>query len=88
MPNARVSVEWILGDIFRYFSLADFKKNLKVSFSAIGKMYVISAPLQNCDTCIHGNLTSRFFAIKPPSLQEYYVALGDGDGIIKKRSFY
>ena len=40
MSNVYVSVEWIFGDIARYFSFVDFKKNLKVSVGQIGNIYV------------------------------------------------
>ena len=40
MSEVRVSVEWIFGDIINYIKLLDFKKNFKISLSAVGKMYV------------------------------------------------
>ena len=41
MSNVCVSVERIFGDIVRYFSFADSKKNPKVSVDQIGKIYAI-----------------------------------------------
>ena len=43
MSQVRVSVEWIFGDIITYFKFLDFKKNLKIYLSAVGKMYVTCA---------------------------------------------
>ena len=42
MITVRMSVEWLFGDIVSYFKFLDFKKNLKISLSAVGKicMYV------------------------------------------------
>ena len=40
MSSVRVSVEWILKDIINYCKFLDFKKNLKVQLSAVGKMYI------------------------------------------------
>ena len=41
MSNVRTSVEWLFGDIVEYFKFMDFKKNLKLGLSSIGKfMYV------------------------------------------------
>ena len=42
MSEVRVSVAWTLGHIINYFKFLDLKKkkNLKISFSAVGKMYV------------------------------------------------
>ena len=61
MSRVRVSVEWVFGDIINYFKFVDFKKNLKIGLSAVGKFYTVSALLRNAFTCLHGNSTSRFF---------------------------
>ena len=37
MSQVRVSVEWLFGDIVNYFKFLDFKKNLKIGMSSIGK---------------------------------------------------
>ena len=47
MSAVRMSVEWLFGDIVNYFKFLDFKKNLKLSLSAVGKMYVVCAILRN-----------------------------------------
>ena len=73
MSKVRVSVEWVFGDILEYFSFLDFKKDLKVGLSAIGKMYVICALLRNAHSCVYGSTTSTFFGIEPPSLDSYFV---------------
>jgi hypothetical protein len=49
----------------------DFKKNLKVALSPVGKVYITSAILSNALTCMYGNTTSTFFGVQPPTLQEY-----------------
>jgi len=41
MSSARVSVEWLFGDIVEYFKFVDFKKNLKIGLSAVGKMVIV-----------------------------------------------
>lgn len=71
MSSVRVSVEWIFGDIVRFFAFVDFKKDLKINLSAIGKIYTVCALLQNAHTCLYGNTTSRFFNLQPPELEEY-----------------
>lgn len=73
MSGLRVSVEWLFGDISTYFKFVDFKKNLKIYLSSVGKMYIVSAILRNAHTCLYGNLTSTFFNLSPPTLQEYFV---------------
>ena len=68
MSEVRVAVEWIFGDIVNYFKFIDFKKNLKIGLSAVGKLYVVSALLRNALTCLYGNGTSQFFWPGPSSV--------------------
>ena len=72
MSATRVSVEWLFGDIINYFKFVDFKKNLKIRLSSVGKMYLVCALLHNARTCLYGNLTSEFFGLEPPTLQQYF----------------
>lgn len=72
MSQVRVSVEWLFGDIVNYFKFLDFKKNLKIGMSSIGKLYLVSGLLQNAITCLYGNIISEFFDLQPPSLQYYF----------------
>ena len=72
MSTVRSSVEWILGDIVNYFKFLDFKKNLKFGFSAVGKMYVTCALMQNAQSILYGSVTSENFDLNPPTLEEYY----------------
>lgn len=71
MSEVRVSVEWLFGDIVNYFKFIDYKKNLKIGMSAVGKQYIVCAFLRNCLTCLYGNATSEFFDLEPPSLNAY-----------------
>ena len=73
MSAVRISVELLFGDIINQFKFLDFKKNLKVGLSSVGKMYVVSAILRNGLTCLYGNQVSDFFSLDPRSLQEYFV---------------
>lgn len=73
MSAVRISVEWLFGDISNYFKFIDFKKNLKIGLSSVGKMYLVSAVLRNALTCLYGNSTSKYFNLVPPDLQEYFV---------------
>ena len=72
MSEVRISVEWLFNDIINYFKFMDFKKNLKVGLSSVGKMYIVSGLLRNALTCLYGNSTSKFFDIQPPSLEDYF----------------
>ena len=57
MSQVRVSVEWVFGDIVNYFKFTDFKKNLKIGLSSVGKIYSVCAVLRNALTCLHGSNT-------------------------------
>ena len=47
ISSVRVSVEWLLGNIINDFKFLDFKKNLKIGMSSVGKMYLVCALLHN-----------------------------------------
>lgn len=72
MSATRVSVEWVFGEVLNSFKFLDFKKNLKIQLSSVGKMYIVCALLYNAITCLYGNQTSKFFNLDPPTLQEYF----------------
>ena len=73
MSAVRVSVEWVFGDIVNFFKFLDFKKNLKIRLSAVGKMYIVCSLLTNARTCLYGSQTSKYFNLDPPSLNEYFI---------------
>jgi len=73
MSRVRTSVEWIFGDIINYFSFLDYKKNLKIGLSAVGKMYIVCALLTNARTCLYSSTTSRYFNLDPPSMKDYFL---------------
>ena len=72
MSAVRSSVEWLFGDVVNSFKFNDFKKNLKLLLSSVGKMYVVSVIIRNALTCLYGNLTSTYFDLQPPRLDEYF----------------
>ena len=72
MSEVRISVEWVFSDIVNFFAFLDFKKNLKIGLSAIGKMYIVCALLRNARNCLYQSTTSRFFEVEPPSLNDYF----------------
>ena len=73
MSHVRVSVEWAFSDITNYFAFLDFKRNLKIGLSAIGKMYICCALLRNARACLYKNTTSNFFDMDPPRLDNYFL---------------
>lgn len=71
MSSVRASVEWLFGDVSNSFKFIDFKNNLKLGLSAIGKQYIVAAHFRNILTCPYGNTTSTFFQLDPPTVQDY-----------------
>ncbi|XP_070178439.1 uncharacterized protein [Littorina saxatilis] len=71
MSRVRNSVEWEFSKIVRLWAFLDFKKNLKLFLSPVGKLYLVGVLLSNCHTCLHGSETSQFFGLNPPTLEEY-----------------
>ena len=43
-------MEWLFGDIVNFFKFIDFKNNLKIGLSDIGKLYIVCAVFQNALT--------------------------------------
>ena len=72
MSRVRVSVEWIFGDVIKSFKCMDFKSNLKIGLSSVGKMYIACALIRNAITYMYGNQTSQFFDLEPPAVNEYF----------------
>lgn len=71
MSSVRVSVEWLFCDVAESFKFIDFKKNLKLHLSAVGKHYIISSLFRNILTCLYGNKTADFFDVNPPTVENY-----------------
>ena len=81
MSEVRAAVEWLFGDIINSFKFLDFKKNLKIGLSSIGKMYVVCALLRNAKTCLSIHHSHNFLVIElhvvvlPPMLLTYEIAV-------------
>ena len=75
MSQVWVSIEWIFGDIMNFFRFLDFKKNVKVQLSTVGKMYTVCTILQNARCCLHAFTTTEYFGINPPEIQHYFISL-------------
>ena len=69
MSEVRVSVEWLFGNIVNYFKFVDFKKQMKIGSSPVGKIYLVCGILQNAHTCLY---VSEFLNLQSPYLQEYF----------------
>ena len=72
MSEIRVAVEMLFGNISNYFKFIDFKRQMKVNLSPLGKIYFVCALLENAQTCLYGNQVTQMFEIDPPSLNDYF----------------
>ena len=61
-----------VGNICNYFTFIDFKRQMKVNLSPVGKKYFVCALQENARTCLYGNQVSEKFEIAPPSINEYF----------------
>ena len=62
--EARATFEWFFDEIKTYKFL-DFKSQLKINLSSVGKIYLICGVLGNAKTCLYGNKVADFFEINP-----------------------
>ena len=77
LSRVRISVEWQFGVITSIFAGVDFKQNLQLLLSPIGKYYTVAALLTNAHTTCYGCVTSSFFGMAPPTLEDYFGFEGD-----------
>jgi len=75
MSAVQVSVEWVFNDIVNYFKFIDLKKKLKIGLSPIGKMYLVCGLLHNARTILYESVTSKYFNVDRPSLENYFQQL-------------
>ena len=73
MSSVRTSVEWIFGDIINFFKFLNFKKNLKIGLTPVGKMCILCSVLHNARCCFYGTITSKYFNCEPPLIEEYFI---------------
>ena len=73
MNQVRAFVEWIFGDIIKYFTFFDYKKDLRTGLSAVGKMYITCVVMSNAHTYLCSSTTVTFFELQPPSVDSYFL---------------
>ena len=56
-----------------YFKFLDFKRNLKIGFSGVGKIYIVCTLMLNAHTCLYGSNSSDSFDVNPPALEDYFL---------------
>ena len=58
--------------MINYFTFFDFRKNLKIGLSQVGKMHIVFGILRNALTCLYSNTTAGYFGVDPPTLNECF----------------
>jgi hypothetical protein len=71
MSSVRETVEYGFQRIVTLWAFLDFKKNLKLQKSPIGKLYLVAAILSNIHACFYGSQTASYFDIETPDPVEY-----------------
>ena len=81
MSEVRISVEWLFNDIINYFKFMDFKKNLKVGLSSVGKMtlYQVSFAMLS-----HACMAKAYQSFLIFSLQASTITLPKHDNIFNQ----
>ncbi len=69
----RVAVEWAFGKIQSHSPQLLRKETQQVFRSPLKKMYYVATLFANAHTCLYGNQTSTYFAVRPISLEQYFI---------------
>jgi hypothetical protein len=73
MSKLRICVEWAFGDVVRYWSALDMRSQMKIQRTPCALHYTVAVLLTNCITMLRGrNVTSTYFGLQPPLLEEYF----------------
>ena len=59
-------------DIINCFKFLDFRKNIKIKLSVVGKIYIVCALLNNARNCFYGTSMENYFGLQPPLIGEYF----------------
>ena len=65
------STEYVFGNIVNYFAFLEKNLKKKVQLGAVGKMNSDCAFLTNDEMRLYQPMTSSYFAIEPPQLDDY-----------------
>ena len=71
MSRFRQPVEWCFGKISTLFAYVDFYKNQKLYLQPVASYWQIATLLTNCHSCFYGNLTSQYFEVPTPEVEDY-----------------
>ncbi len=67
------AVEWGFAKLTTYFAFTNFYSNLKLHLQPLGQYFQVATLLANCHTCYYGSQVASYFALTPPTIDEYLV---------------
>lgn len=70
MSEVRVSVEWMFGTISNYYKFLDFKKQLRIGSSPVGKIYLVCGIFQ---IATHASMVTLYQSILTYHLQIFKI---------------
>ena len=71
MSHIRASVEWGFGKVSSIWAFVNYYANQKVFLQPVGMYFLAASLFANCHTTLYGSEISSYFALQPPSLEEY-----------------
>jgi len=78
MTKIRICNEWSYGFTGALFPLVKDKYFTKIRLSPNSAYwYFVATILRNCYVCLYGNISTSYFDLQPPSLDEYFSILNE-----------
>jgi hypothetical protein len=71
MSAVRIASEWGYGKVTTIWGFLDYVKHMQIGRSPVGTIYQVAVLLTNCHTCFYGGVTSSYFEVQPPHLEDY-----------------
>jgi hypothetical protein len=71
LSRVRISVEWGFGKVKGLFAYVDYKKCMRLYGNPVMSYWQCAVLLTNCHTCLYGSLTSQYYDVPPPYVEDY-----------------
>ena len=71
-----IFLQWAFGEVVTRWASIQLKSGQKLlDGSKPAQTYYVAALLSNCVTCFRPGITSQYFGVLPPSVEEYIASL-------------
>jgi len=71
MSSVRQSVEWKFGDVTSQFQGLELRRLEKCLLSPVAHWYKLAYFFTNCAACFRGSITTSYFQVLPPTIDDY-----------------